>query len=177
LPRGLGDNPLKREKKSRRAGAQDATTNAAASSGPDARSDVTMGVTETESVYASSSSSRSYNDVFFHRRPENSGAAANSVPETSHSDGSSASAPIAAAEAFSTPGTPEMAAIAVEPASLDVVAATPVSTPVLIAEPAPVAITAPEINSAPQPSIFVETASPQEAKSGFFGRIFGRLRK
>jgi hypothetical protein len=205
MPRGLGDNPLKREKRTRRAGTQTAYVVPALESPPDLQADAVA----PESIHASSSSSRSYNDVFFMRRPEDSGAAANGAHETTSFDASSGTAPIAAAQAPDLPDVPEaspspsLEPAPVEIAAIDVAApiATPIETPPVVDIAAPTEVPfevsasspAPE-EAAPGPSVAVETppavqasqpiqpesadqADSQEEKSGFFGRIFGKLRK
>jgi len=194
LPRGLGDSPLKREKKARRAGVQGTTADVASSNGPGSPSYLSTGTPSQDRVHASSSSSRSYNDVFFQRRPENSSVATNDIHEELRADDSSTTAPIAAALATPTLALPEAAASSVlEAIPADVVSSPLAFAPSVAQEPVPETSVAPEYvpkaNAAPehaeappakgtaqqQPS--TETTPSQEAKSGFFGRIFGRLRK
>lgn len=174
MPRGLGDNPLKKERKAKRASAH-----AAPEGAPEAATGIPANATAPESVHAASSSSRSYNDVFFQRRPENSGAAANSVSEEVHS---ADPAPIAAAQAAPISILPEVAASAVLDEAPAEVLATPDPAPAAIAEtiaepsaaPEPAAIQA---EHEVQPENSADSVSQQEVKSGFFGRILGRFRK
>lgn len=188
MPRGLGDNPLKKERKTRRSTAQAVPISATPVS-PSDFADSTVG---QDGAQASSSSSRSYNDVFFQRRPDNSGAAANGIHEEPRSEDSGTTAPIAAAQASPISALPEVTASAVtEPAPAEVAVAPPTSSSFAPPEPvpAPSAIpeSVPEAKSVPdqpvaqpvqtpQPAPAVQTA-PTEEKTGFFGRIFGKLRK
>jgi hypothetical protein len=135
-------------------------------------------------MHASSSSSRSYNDVFFQRRPENSGAAANSASEEIHVDDLGTTAPIAAAEVVSVSVLPEAAASAsMDATAVDAIAVGPAPSVVTVAAPVTQVEAAPEqvkpspVNNIAQPQASVETGSHEETKTGFFSRIFGRLHK
>jgi hypothetical protein len=175
LPRGLGDNPLKKERKTKRASAHAAPLGA-----PEAATGVSASVSAPESVHVASSSSRSYNDVFFQRRPENSGAAANGISEEVHS---ADPASIAAVEPAPISILPEVAASAVLDEAPAEVMATPDPAPLTHTEtvaegtPAPVPPVLFQAENAVHPENSADNVSAQEVKSGFFGRILGRFRK
>jgi hypothetical protein len=180
LPRGLGDNPLKKEKRVRRVGAR---ANAASATGPESPSYVSADVAGPETVGTSSSGSRSYNDVFFQRRPENFVPVENSTPQEIHIVDSGTTT-TAAAESVSAPVLPELAVFSsTERAPIDAVAETPAPAAVIVAEPVPQLEAAPErvesppANNVAQPQTPTEPAPREQAKTGFFGRIFGRLHK
>jgi len=181
LPRGLGDNPLKKEKRVRRVGAR---ANAASATGPESPSYVSADVAGPETVDTSSSGSRSYNDVFFQRRPENFVPGENSTPEEIHTVDSGTTTPAAVAESISAPILPEVAVFtSTERAPIDAVAETPAPAPVTVVAPvlqhevAPERVEPPPVNNVAQPQTPTEPAPREEAKTGFFGRIFGRLHK
>jgi hypothetical protein len=210
LPRGLGENPLKREKKRTRR-----TASAVLVTVPTV--DAAAETVATETVQDAGASSRSYNDVFFQRRPEEADAsaapiaAAITTPEVSTDYHFAIAAPTAAlAETYSSPSLsepsssyfPEVASVP-EVASLETVTASP-TEPILTAIPVP-EIVAPaeqpvhesEVSteqvvpepaaSSEQPQVLAQTTieaktpaasePASEPKSGFFGRIFGKLRK
>ncbi len=175
MPRGLGDNPLKREKKTRRTASQQRPFSAADVSGS-----VSAASTAPipDDAADASSSSRSYNDVFFHRRFESS-PAANSTPEqvaVEESEPAPATAPIAAAEAaVAAPAVPE----AITPSTSEPQPEIHLSAPEPIL---PIEAPAPEPAAVQEPVHVAEQvpsaeAAPQKEKSGFLGRILGKFRK
>jgi len=179
MPRGLGDNPLKEKKRARRTGTRTPHTAVGSESPVDSPA-----VSGQESVQASSSSSRSYNDVFFQRLPENPGVAANSAPEEIRPDESSAAAPIAGSTAVDAQSIPEVAASAVlEQAPFEAIPAATAPATFTSPEPSPAVEIAPEpalsslAVAIAQPAPSPGTAPQQEAKTGFFSRIFGRRHK
>lgn len=174
MPRGLGDNPLKREKKTRRTASQQRASVA------DVPGSVSVASTAPvpDGTAGMSSNSRSYNDVFFHRRFEGS-PAANSAPEliaVEESDPAPATAPIAAAEAaLAAPAIPEAIAPSTPEPQPEIHLAAP--EPILPIEalgPEPVAVQEPVHVAEQAPSAEV---APQKEKSGLLGRIFGKFRK
>ncbi|MDA4136294.1 MAG: hypothetical protein OK449_04755 [Thaumarchaeota archaeon] len=181
MPRGLGDNPLKKEKRARRVGARG---NAVSATGPESPSYVSTDVAGPETIEASSQGSRSYNDVFFQRRPENFVPAENSAPEEVHAIDSGTAAHATVAELVSSPVLPEAAVFtSTERVPIDEVAETPAPVPVAVAESvpqiqaAPQLVESPPVNNVAQPLTPAQPAPREEAKTGFFGRIFGRLHK
>jgi hypothetical protein len=173
MPRGLGDNPLKREKKVRKAASHRRSPAAPGASGSVSMASATPVSDGSADV---SSSSTSYNDVFFQRRPESS-PAANSVPAevaVQEAEPVAPAAPIAAADAVSTePAFPEVIASAAPEPQVEVHAmpVEPDLSPVM-ASPAPVPEPVPVAEQSPVPPVAVH-----EEKTGFFGRIFGKFRK
>ena len=179
MPRGLGDNPLKKQRRQRHAASQASPATATPASPSETQTEPSQ-----DNAQVSSSSSRSYNDVFFQRKPESSGAAANGVHEEVHMDEPVTGAPIAAAQPAPVPALPEVSASSVsEPAPTGVPVSSPGSQSSPTVESAPQPFVAPEqpketpTERAAQPENQDETAPLQENKGGFLGRIFGRLRK
>ena len=160
MPKGLGDSPLKRERQARRRTSASAVNVQETVSAPSAPATVESSLNTSASAEAPAG--RSYNDVFFQRRPETDTGQATAQPlET-------ASLPV------------EVSASASASAPDPVAVAAPVE---IIAQPEPapeVHVTAsiPQLQEAPsaEPQ---QTTSPElpQPKSGFFDRIFGRLRK
>lgn len=174
MPKGLGDNPLKREKKLRRSSSRPSTSapfTASTAQGPV----LPAGISAPRDAYASPAAS--YNDVFFHRRPEEPAPSVTIVPETAHEE-THVDAPVVAPVESAPAAIPEV----VPTETFD----PPAPVPVEIIQP----VVAVPIESAPEHSeesspvaIVQETASPPapvaaaDEKKGFFGRIFGKWKK
>ena len=172
MPRGLGDNPLKRERKARRGIQQTVhleTPPVIEQTPPPADS---VGIDSLEEQ--SEPSSRSYNDVFFQRRPDDLPVAGTVSPNLE-------SSPSFVEVVSPTQETAlEAAAEVIPPPVPESLQAQP--EPVLQADvsPAPVAVS-------PQAAVVTEAVAevpatprpeqPQEHKSGFFGRFLSKLRK
>ena len=159
MPRGLGDNPLKRERASRRKPrAADEVRASEASAVQPPGETLSAGVAGDHST-----SSRSYNDVFFQRIPEAEAAAA-PVPAIEEVT--------VAAPAPETVSLPEPAVTTTMALSETVVPAGPLATVEVAPAPPPV--------TEASPAAVEQQTTPvqaQQQKSGFFGRVFGRFRK
>ena len=168
MPRGLGDNPLKRERKARRGIHQAVhmeTVPSAEQTPPPADS---VGLDSLEDQ--SKPPSRSFNDVFFQRRPED-------IPGPDIVPQDVAAVPVPADVVASpleviTEPAPEFTAPAVS------------ESPPLEPEPTPPAEVSPQpIEVSPQVPVVAEVPAPpkqeqsEEHKSGFLGRFFSKFRK
>jgi hypothetical protein len=193
LPRGLGDSPLKREKKLRHSSSRRSHAGTETAAAPELGSSVPRGTNVSE---VQALSSRSYNDVFFQRRPDIPAAdtvqeahleARADVPFESQVETpieTPVAAPIEVAtapvEAITVPdftAVTEAAALVASEQVPSVEAAPLEASPVEVA-PAPVVEPAPEAAAVQaEPSHVAETSQQPEKKAGFLGRIFGKWRK
>lgn len=190
MPRGLGDNPLKREKKLRRSSSR---ASRAGPSGLTTNQNPTLpaGISGPGDTHASPATT-SYNDVFFHRRPEDSTSTATNVPEVIHEE-THVEAPADVHPEVPVETAPAVEVTPVEAAPAPVTETVPAA---VIDTPAPVAVESIQpvaespVESAPVPLVESSTEAvvketPQtlapvasvEEKKGFFGRIFGKWKK
>jgi hypothetical protein len=190
LTRGLGDSPLKKRERGRRAtqkvvhadsSPEGSQENASTESPNTALGEVTQAVPTTTS----------YNDVFFQRRPEvTSDTAATDTDTAGASEVSTARevvGPTAVTPVVSAVPVETLAAVESPPEA--VIAPTSLETPPRPEEPAPAPQVAEVVEVAPPAPTHVAPAAPQatevqtvrdtapEQKSGFFGRIFGKFKK
>lgn len=169
MPRGLGDSPLKREKNSRRSASHRQAT--VITEGGDAAT------ATSEGSAGASPNPDSYNDVFFQRRPE-SVQASSSVPEQVSVE---VSAPAVPAPTAATDSVTVVVPQVLQPVAIALPAPEPyVEAPEAAAaspEPPSQLAAAPEPVQVAVPSHTAVAAPVNEAKPGFFGRIFGKLRK
>lgn len=204
MPKGLGDNPLKRERKrSRHTSLQ--PKGRQLSPAPYEASPLTTPSVEASpgspSLEGSSSvavpGSRSYNSVFFERRSDVAPSPPTGVTETATLDAPAPAVPEvpvttvvpeAATQDLPVPEVPEVPEVhEVEP-PVDVVSVAPIAptevTPQTISE-APAVEVAPPVESpavtpSATPAPIASAPAPvhePERKSGFFGRFFGKFKK
>lgn len=149
MPRGLGDDPLSRGRKAKRAAKSPDVVAASAGSAPEAP------------ISAPGPASSSYNDVFFQRRSEPAIEATVTAAPAAPAESEVAIATLPAAE----PQAVTVQAVAPEPA---VVAAVP---------PEPIVVEAPPVQAAPVVAVRSEQPAQEAPKGGFLSRIFGKLHK
>jgi hypothetical protein len=182
LPRGLGDNPLKREKKLRRSSSRPARSGPSAPA-TDQASGLPVGIAGPGDAHTSATTA-SYNDVFFHRRPEELASGPAIVPEATHEvhEETHIEPPVEAPVTAPVPAAPDPVTEVLPVQAFDAPTPVPVETvqptvAIPAESPADHPAEAPSAPAALDESQPAPAVAADAEKKGFFGRIFGKWKK